>query len=91
VADGTCSFPNNFFGCENAASRYTGGVKYIADDYAIECEVSCRHLLCLFIDKPSLVTLGAMLRSLVTSGHTAPCLLKLLMHKDTAHMHQAAW
>jgi hypothetical protein len=41
VADGTCSFPSNFFGCETAAARYTGGVKYIAEDYELECEVSC--------------------------------------------------
>jgi hypothetical protein len=39
VNDGTCSFPNNFFGCENAARGYTGGVKFIAEDYDIECEV----------------------------------------------------
>ncbi|KAF8055286.1 hypothetical protein HT031_006812 [Scenedesmus sp. PABB004] len=40
VADGTCSFPQNMFGCETSAARYTGGVKFIADDYALECEGS---------------------------------------------------
>jgi hypothetical protein len=30
---------SGWFACL-CASRYTGGVKYIADDYAIECEVS---------------------------------------------------
>lgn len=39
VADGTCRFPQNMFGCETAAAKYTGGVKFIADDYAMECEV----------------------------------------------------
>jgi hypothetical protein len=39
VADGTCSFPTNFFGCETAAAKYTGGVKYIAEDYELECQV----------------------------------------------------
>jgi hypothetical protein len=43
VNDGTCSFPNNFFGCENAARGYTGGVKFIKEDYDIECEVSGAH------------------------------------------------
>jgi photosystem I subunit PsaN len=38
VADGTCSFPTNFFGCETAATKYTGGVKYIAEDYELECQ-----------------------------------------------------
>jgi hypothetical protein len=27
------------FGCETAAAKYTGGVRFIADDYALECEV----------------------------------------------------
>jgi hypothetical protein len=45
VADGTCRFPQNMFGCETAAAKYTGGVKFIADDYALECEV--RQRLCL--------------------------------------------
>ena len=39
VADGTCSFPTNFFGCESAAGGVTKGVKFLAEDKAIECEV----------------------------------------------------
>lgn len=39
VADKTCVWPNNVFGCESLADKFTGGVKYIADDKAIECEV----------------------------------------------------
>lgn len=39
VYDGTCQFPDNFFGCEELA--FNKGVKYIADDLKIECEVSC--------------------------------------------------
>lgn len=39
VADGTCSFPKNMFGCETSANRFTGGTKFIAEDYAAECEV----------------------------------------------------
>ncbi|KAF6250768.1 chloroplast photosystem I subunit N [Scenedesmus sp. NREL 46B-D3] len=38
VADGTCRFPYNMFGCETAAAKYTGGVRFIADDYALECQ-----------------------------------------------------
>lgn len=34
------------FGCETSAAKFTGGVKYIADDYALECQV-CTHLTCL--------------------------------------------
>eukprot|EP00877_Chromochloris_zofingiensis_P010948 jgi/Chrzof1/6106/Cz17g10010.t1_PSAN[v5.2] len=41
IADGTCSFPNNFFGCDEASAKLTGGVKYLQDDYEIECLVSC--------------------------------------------------
>lgn len=37
VADGTCSFPTNFFGCESLADNFTGGVKYIKEDKDIEC------------------------------------------------------
>ncbi|GFR49453.1 hypothetical protein Agub_g11513 [Astrephomene gubernaculifera] len=37
VYDGTCAFPDNFFGCEELAFKQ-GGVKYIADDLKIECE-----------------------------------------------------
>jgi hypothetical protein len=35
------------FGCETAAAKYTGGVKFIADDYALECEVRGVQQLCL--------------------------------------------
>jgi hypothetical protein len=38
VADGTCAFPQNMFGCESAAGGLTKGVKFIADDRALECE-----------------------------------------------------
>eukprot|EP00878_Enallax_costatus_P000632 GHUV01000735.1.p2 GENE.GHUV01000735.1~~GHUV01000735.1.p2 ORF type:complete len:149 (+),score=49.30 GHUV01000735.1:171-617(+) len=38
VADGTCSFPQNMFGCETSAAKFTGGVKYIAEDYDLECQ-----------------------------------------------------
>ena len=38
VADGTCQFPSNFFGCESAAGGLTKGVKFIAEDRALECE-----------------------------------------------------
>ncbi|KXZ43515.1 hypothetical protein GPECTOR_88g458 [Gonium pectorale] len=37
VYDGTCAFPDNFFGCEEVSFK-KGGVKYIADDIKIECE-----------------------------------------------------
>ena len=36
VTDGTCAFPNNMVGCENAAE--TGSVKYLSDDLKLECE-----------------------------------------------------
>lgn len=36
VTDGTCAFPNNLIGCENAAEM--GGVKFLSDDLAMECE-----------------------------------------------------
>ena len=36
VTDGTCAFPNNIVGCENAAE--TGNVKYLSDDLKIECQ-----------------------------------------------------
>ncbi|EFJ45295.1 photosystem I reaction center subunit N, chloroplast precursor [Volvox carteri f. nagariensis] len=36
VYDGTCQFPENFFGCEELA--FNKGVKYIAEDLKIECE-----------------------------------------------------
>jgi hypothetical protein len=39
VADGTCQFPSNMFGCESAAKGITGGgVKFLAEDRALECE-----------------------------------------------------
>ncbi|DBB01422.1 hypothetical protein WJX77_004679 [Trebouxia sp. C0004] len=36
IADGTCAFPKNLFGCGN--QRVAGDVKYISDDIKIECE-----------------------------------------------------
>jgi len=33
VTDGTCEFPNNWVGCENAAE--TGSVKFLSDDLAL--------------------------------------------------------
>merc|ERR1711904_447397 len=42
VTDNSCSFPNNFFGCQNAAEL--GNVKFLTDDLLIECkgkEKSC--------------------------------------------------
>jgi len=36
VTDGYCNFPNNIFGCENAAER--GTVKFLTDDLKAECE-----------------------------------------------------
>lgn len=39
IADGTCAFPKNLFGCGN--QRVAGDVKYISDDIKIECEVFC--------------------------------------------------
>ena len=33
---GTCAFPDNLIGCENMAEM--GGVKWISDDLALECE-----------------------------------------------------
>jgi len=38
VTDGSCAFPNNWVGCENAAE--SGNVKYLSDDLALECEGS---------------------------------------------------
>ncbi|KIZ07429.1 Photosystem I reaction center subunit N [Monoraphidium neglectum] len=37
VADGTCSFPTNFFGCDETSARFTGGVRFIQDDVDLEC------------------------------------------------------
>merc|ERR1712005_50814 len=36
VTDKTCSFPKNFFGCQNAAELEN--VKYLTDDIKIECQ-----------------------------------------------------
>merc|ERR1719265_1178103 len=36
VTDNTCRFPDNFFGCQNAAEL--GNVKFLTDDIKIECE-----------------------------------------------------
>eukprot|EP00746_Dinoflagellata_sp_MGD_P125370 gnl/MRDRNA2_/MRDRNA2_60127_c0_seq1.p1 gnl/MRDRNA2_/MRDRNA2_60127_c0~~gnl/MRDRNA2_/MRDRNA2_60127_c0_seq1.p1 ORF type:complete len:145 (+),score=1.20 gnl/MRDRNA2_/MRDRNA2_60127_c0_seq1:1-435(+) len=36
VTDKTCRFPDNFFGCQNAAEL--GNVKYLTDDLKIECD-----------------------------------------------------
>lgn len=38
IADGTCTFPNNLFGCGN--KNVAGHVKFIADDLDLECQVS---------------------------------------------------
>ena len=38
IADGTCTFPNNLFGCGNR--NVAGNVKFIADDLDLECQVS---------------------------------------------------
>merc|ERR1719265_294249 len=38
VSDGTCGFPDNFLGCQNAAEL--GKVKFLTDDIKIECEGS---------------------------------------------------
>lgn len=45
VQDKTCAFPQNFFGCESLADKFTGGVKYIKEDKALECEVGWLLLL----------------------------------------------
>lgn len=37
IADGTCAFPKNLFGCGNHV--VAGDVKFISDDIKIECEV----------------------------------------------------
>lgn len=37
VTDGTCAFPNNFFGCEETSAKFTGGVRFIQDDVDLEC------------------------------------------------------
>merc|ERR1711972_614577 len=36
VTDGTCRFPENFLGCQNAAEL--GNVRFLTDDIKIECE-----------------------------------------------------
>jgi len=36
IADGTCTFPRNLFGCGN--TNVAGNVKFIADDLKLECE-----------------------------------------------------
>lgn len=36
VTDGSCAFPNNLIGCENAAEM--GKVKFLSDDLKLECE-----------------------------------------------------
>ena len=36
VTDGFCNFPDNIFGCVNAATR--GDVKFLSDDLKVECE-----------------------------------------------------
>jgi photosystem I subunit PsaN len=44
VTDGTCSFPNNWVGCENAAE--SGNVKYLSEDIAGECEGTPAGAIC---------------------------------------------
>merc|ERR1711907_142504 len=36
VADNTCRFPDNFFGCQNAAE--IGNVPFLTDDISLECK-----------------------------------------------------
>lgn len=36
VTDGSCKFPDNLLGCENAAEF--GNVKFLSDDIKLECE-----------------------------------------------------
>jgi photosystem I subunit PsaN len=36
VQDGSCSFPENFLGCD--VGSYAGDVAFIADDAKLECE-----------------------------------------------------
>jgi len=36
VTDGFCNFPQNIFGCENAAEK--GDVKFLTDDLKLECQ-----------------------------------------------------
>ena len=38
IADGTCAFPKNLFGCGNHV--VAGDVKFIQDDIKLECEVT---------------------------------------------------
>merc|ERR1719473_56948 len=38
VSDGTCAFPDNFIGCQNAAEL--GNVKFLTEDLKIECQGS---------------------------------------------------
>ena len=44
IADGTCAFPKNLFGCGNQV--VAGDVKFISDDIKIECEVGSGIILC---------------------------------------------
>jgi len=36
VTDGYCQFPQNVFGCQNAAEK--GSVKFLSEDMALECQ-----------------------------------------------------
>ena len=44
IADGTCAFPKNLFGCGNHV--VAGDVKFISDDIKIECEVNLVLFAC---------------------------------------------
>lgn len=44
IADGTCAFPKNLFGCGNHV--VAGDVKFISDDIKIECEVGTNAFAC---------------------------------------------
>lgn len=43
IADNTCAFPKNLFGCGNHV--VAGDVKFISDDIKIECEVGSSRLV----------------------------------------------
>merc|ERR1712216_303166 len=44
VTDGFCNFPQNIFGCENAAEK--GDVKFLSDDLKVECEGTDAGKIC---------------------------------------------
>ncbi|CAL6380873.1 unnamed protein product [Bathycoccus prasinos] len=44
VTDGSCKFPDNLLGCENAAEF--GNVKFLSDDIKLECEGTRSGKIC---------------------------------------------